>query len=215
MAEYILRNRDKLSELLQKAGLSTLSEITNSSNTEELKNEIKSQPNAEFHFHQLSKFFILKHIFDYSNKTIDSYDTAIQEKLTGLLGSNPAHESIAVQKSSGLKFPFKIWTKRTGIIQFSVIGIWLMFLIYLHFKYPNLWIFTFHLPISGIFALMLPALVLTLISPRFFGQEKFDNINTLGELVDETYNLNLEKIRSNNYSYLSEEIKNYINEKSP
>lgn len=214
MAEYILKNKGKLSELLQKAGLSSLSEISASSNTEELRNNIINRENSEFNIDQLSKFFILKHIYNYSGRTIENYTSAINEELTELLGSNPAHESIAVQKKSGLKFPFKIWTKRTVAIQFSAIAVWLVFLIYIHFKFPNLWIFTFHLPISGMFGMLFPVVVLTLISPRFLGQEKFENINTLRELVDETYQLNKERIMSDNFSYLNEELKNYVNEES-
>lgn len=214
MADYILKNKDKLSELLKKAGLSSLSGLTESSSTEELRINIKKQPNQELNFDQLSRFFILNHIYNYANRTIDNFDSAITEEMTELLGSRPAHESINVQRNSSLKFPFKIWTKRTGIIQISIIGIWIAFLTFIYFKFPNLWVFTFLLPINGIATLILPGVLLILIFPRFMGQEKFENINSLRELVDEVYSLNKDKIQSENFSYLNEELRNYVNEKS-
>ncbi|MGL1887962.1 MAG: hypothetical protein OCD76_15715 [Reichenbachiella sp.] len=214
MADYILKDKKRLSVLLQKTGLSTFPELAESSSTEELRINILKQTTPELSFEQLSKFFILNHIYDYSNRTIINYETAITEDISVLLGSNPAHESINVQRNSGLKFPFKIWTKRTAIIQFSIIGLWLVFLLFIHLKFPDLWIFTFHLPISGIASLMIPGAILTLMLPRFFAQERFENINSLSELVDEVYFLNKTKIQSDKFSYLNEELSNYVNEKS-
>ena len=132
-----------------------------------------------------------------------------------LLGSNSGNESIVVQRNSGLKFPFKIWTKRTFTIQISVIGIWLILLVYIHFKFSDLWIFTFHLPISGMFILFIPVVVLTLISPRFFGQKRYENINTLRELVDQIYQINKVMIKSDDFAWLNRELKDYINRESP
>lgn len=210
MAEYILKNKKRLIELLEKAELTDTAGLSSSSNTIELRNKIAEQLNSDSIYFQLCKFFILKHIYDYSGKTFERYSKAIKVNLKELLGRNPAYESVKVQRISGLKMPFKIWTKRTGIIQFSVIFAWLIFLILLHVKYPDLWIFPFHLPISGIAALALPGVLLIWISPRFFGQERFENIYTLEELVEQVYALNREKFKEDDFTMLNQEIKNFV-----
>ena len=65
------------------------------------------------------------------------------------------------------------------------------------------------------FILLIPVVVLTLISPRFFGQKRYENINTLRELVDQIYQINKVMIKSDDFAWLNRELKNYINRESP
>ncbi len=208
MADYLLKNPDGLSKLLANAGVDNIPELEKATNTQEFREKIKDSENT---IERISKYLILKHIYDHAELEIGDYETSVNRDLTELLGSEPAHESVFVQRKSELKFPFRIWTKRTTVVQFSVIGLWLIFLIWLYLEYPEMWIFTFHLPISGMAMVFLPAVILTFLLPRLFGQEKFENINNTRELVNEVYALNQERIWQDNLSYFGEQLNKHLN----
>jgi len=210
MADYILKNKKRLTDLFKSIGYSD-ADLISATNTAQLRNDINIHSQDQNIFELLSKFFILKYIFDYAEMSFQNYDTAIDKDINEVLGPEPAHECIKIQRKSGLIFPFTIWTKRTIRILLSITAVWLVFLIYLYYTYPELWIFTFQLPIDGLMIIFLPALLLLLTSQRFFGQEKFEKVNTLEELVNEVYKINKKKIQKDDFAYLNEELNNYVN----
>ncbi|MEM8895990.1 MAG: hypothetical protein AAGC88_15530, partial [Bacteroidota bacterium] len=109
MSDYLIKNPKSLITLLEQSGVGDIPELQRASNTQEFHNQALLLSNPEGVVEKITKYLILKHFYDHAGLKIGPYSTSIKASIKDILGKNPAHESIFIQRRAELKFTTRTW----------------------------------------------------------------------------------------------------------